>query len=312
MRMRHILAALIAAATIGSGAVAQNATVDRSWAFPLKPQRDFADDPLPKTLPGSAKHYTQAQVDDLSNPPDWYPERHVTPPSIVVKGHGAALACGACHLMSGLGHPESSDLTGLTANYIVQQMAEFRSGARSEPTRMNAIARAVSEDEAKQAADWFATLPRQPFTRVIERAVVPKTFLGPGRMRFAEAGGATEPIGERIITVPEDQTRARLRDPYSGFIAYVPPGSLARGRELVQAGGGPTQACDRCHGPALQGQGDVPRLAGVHPIYTLRQLVGFRDGSRNGAQSGIMRPIVEQLSDADLLAIAAYLGAQAP
>jgi cytochrome c553 len=317
MRKLVALAATVAATVVACHVHAQQPSVaapaaDRAWAFPLKPQRSFPDDPAPKNLPGSARQFTQAQVDDLSHPPDWYPDRHAEPPPIVVKGHGAALACGACHLMSGLGHPESSDLTGLSADYIVQQMTDFRSGARKDPTRMNAIAQDVSDDEARQAAQWFARLPRRAFTRVVESASVPKTFLGPGRMRFAEPDGATEPIGDRIITVPEDQARARLRDPYSGFVAYVPPGSVAKGRELVQSGAGSTLPCDQCHGQALQGQGNVPRLAGIHPIYTVRQLHWFRDGSRNGAQAAAMRPVVERLSDEDILAIAAYLGALQP
>jgi cytochrome c553 len=147
---------------------------------------------------------------------------------------------------------------------------------------------------------------------VIETDTVPKTFLGPGRMRFAEPDGSTEPIGGRIITVPEDQERARLRDPNSGFIAYVPVGSLAKGRELVETGGGRTLPCAQCHGDALQGQGKAPRLAGMHPIYTVRQLHGFKDGSRNGADAASMKPAVQQLNDEDILAISAYLGALTP
>ena len=59
--------------------------------------------------------------------------------------------------------------------------------------------------------------------------MVPKTFVGQGRMRFVDPNNAgMEPIGNRIIMLPEDQTKARLRDPRSGFVAYVPPGSLSR------------------------------------------------------------------------------------
>jgi cytochrome c553 len=278
----------------------------------LKPDRELADDAEPKAVPGSATRYTQAQVDDLLNPPDWHPDRHAPPPPIVLKGHGAALACGACHLMSGLGHPESSDLTGLPVDYVVQQMLDFKSGARKDPTRMNRIAAEVSEEEARQAAEWFATLPRRTFTRVIETDTVPRTFLGPGRMRFAEPDGSLEPIRERIITVPEDPARARLRDPDSGFIAYVPVGSLAKGRALVDTGGDRTLPCAPCHGDALRGKGKVPRLAGMHPIYTVRQLYGFKDGSRNGADAAVMKPVVERLTDDDILAISAYLGSLEP
>ncbi len=291
---------------------APQARADQSWAFPLKPERELPLDAALKTLPGSTRQYTQTQIDDLLNPPDWYPDEHPPAAQIVVKGHGAALACGACHLMSGLGHPESSDLTGLSADYIVQQMADFKSGARKDPTRMNGIAKEVSEEEARQAAEWFAKLPRRGFTRVIETDTVPRTFLGPGRMRFTEPDGSMEPIGNRIITVPQDQERARVRDPNSGFIAYVPPGSLAKGKALVETGGGRTVACGLCHGGSMEGVGKVPRLAGLHPIYIVRQLHWFKDGSRNGADAALMQPPAEHLTDEDILAISAYLGSLAP
>src|SRR5436305_927090 len=82
-----------------------------------------------------------------------------------------------------------------------------------------------------------------------ETETVPKTyFLGTRRMPLPEGG--TEPIGMRVIEVPEDAERVELRDPKSGFIAYAPPGSLAKGLNLVATGGnGRTIACTICHGP---------------------------------------------------------------
>jgi len=282
------------------------------WAFPPRVEKPFPEDPAPQSLPGSSRKYTQAQVDNLLNPPDWFPDRHPAPPEVVVKGRGGALACGACHLMSGLGHPESSDLTGLTAPYIVQQMLDFKSGARREPARMNAIATDVSDADAQLAAEYFAALPRRTFVRVVEAAMVPRTFLGNGRMRFVEPGGAMEPIGNRIIMVPDDQARARLRDPYSGFLAYVPPGSVARGKDLVETGGGRTVGCAICHGLDLKGQASIPRLAGMHPIYTVRQLYWFKDGTRKGVDAALMQLPVVRLTDDDIVAISAYLASLAP
>ena len=145
--------------------------------------------------------------------------------------------------------------------------------------------------------------------------MVPKTFVGQGRMRFVQPGGEMEPIGNRIITVPVDQTRARLRDPHpgAGFIAYVPVGSVARGKALVETGGsGKTIACSICHGDALKGLGDVPRLAGLHPIYIARQLYLFKDGTRNGVDAQLMKKPAAKLTDDDVLAISAYLGSLAP
>src|SRR5438128_10069558 len=79
---------------------------DLSWAFPVINGSLPAEEGGPRTLPSSTKTYTQPQIEDLSNPPDWYPDEHGPAPQIVQHGHGQALACGACHLMSGLGHPE--------------------------------------------------------------------------------------------------------------------------------------------------------------------------------------------------------------
>ena len=143
--------------------------------------------------------------------------------------------------------------------------------------------------------------------------MVPRTLVGQGRMRFLQPDGGTEPIGTRIITVPEDQERARLRDPNSGFLSYVPVGSIARGKALVETGGsGKTVACTLCHGDTLKGLGNVPRLAGVHPIYIARQLYLFKDGRRNGADAQLMKKAVAQLTDEDIVAISAYVASLTP
>jgi cytochrome c553 len=215
--------------------------------------------------------------------------------------------------MSGLGHPESADLTGFTAAYLVRQMADFRSGVRKDYARMNGIAKQVSDEEALQAAEWFASLPRQRWVKVMESKEVPKTFVGQGRMRFLDPKGGMEPIGKRIITVPESQERARLRDPKSGFVAYVPPGSIAKGRSLVENGaGGKSVACAICHGEGLQGLANVPRLAGLHPIYVARQLYLFKEGGRSGPDAPLMKRPVAKLTDDDILNISAYVASLTP
>jgi cytochrome c553 len=284
------------------------------WAFPDRVEKEFPEDPAPKQAPGSTKTYTQAQIDDLLNPPDWYPDQFPPRPQVVVKGNGGAMACGACHLMSGLGHPESSDLTGLTVAYMAQQMLDFKNGSRKDPTgkRMNGIAMAVTDEQALQAAEYFAKLPRRPFNKVVETATVQKSYLANGRMRFLEPGGMMEPIAGRIITVPEEPARARLRDPFSGFVSYVPVGSLARGKTIVETGGGVSMQCTLCHGPDLKGTGGTPRIAGMHPIYTYRQLAWYKDGTRNGEDARFMKAPVARLTSDDMVALSAYLGSLAP
>ena len=314
--MRRIAWVLVAAAlSVRSMAVQtqQQAGRDLSWAFPVMNGTLPAEEPGPKSVPGSTKTYTPQQIDDLLNPPDWFPDEHPAPPPIVQKGHADALACGSCHLMSGLGHPESADLTGMTAAYITRQMTDFKSGVRKDSARMNTIAKDVSDDEARQAAEWFAALKPAAWTKVLEGAAPPKTMVVGGRMRVLLPAGGTEPIGDRIITVPQDLERARRRDPHIGFTAYAPVGSIAKGKALVETGGsGRTIACAICHGDALKGLGNVPRLAGQHPIYIARQLYLFKDGTRKGADGQLMMKPVAQLTDEDIVAISAYIASLAP
>jgi cytochrome c553 len=286
---------------------------DPDWAFPVINGALPAEPAGQRTLPGSTQNFPSTRIDDLNNPPDWFPNEHPPAPQIVKYGHGDALACGACHLMSGSGHPESADLTGHSAAYIIQQMEDFRSGARKDSARMNGIVQGLSNEEIRLAAEWFASLKPQTWTKVTEAAMVPKTFVGGGRMRFASPGNQMEPIGNRIITLPQDQSRATLRDPHSGFVAYVPPGSIAKGEALVKNGGnGKTVTCTLCHGDSLTGLGNVPRIAGVHPIYLARQLYLFKDGFRNGPDAQLMKKPVEKLTDDDILSIAAYVASLPP
>lgn len=314
--MRNVMWVAVAAlvCSLSSGVQSQQAaSPGPSWAFPVVDGKVPPEPPGPKKVPGSTKTYTPEQIDDLLNPPDWFPDAHPPAPPIVQKGHGGALACGSCHLMNGSGHPESSSMTGLTAAYIMQQMADFKSGARQDYARMNAIAKDLSDEEVRQAAEWFASLPPARTGKIVEAAMVPRTLVGQGRMRFLQPDGGTEPIGTRIITVPEDQELARLRDPNSGFLSYVPVGSVARGKALVETGGsGKTVACTLCHGDTLKGLGNVPRLAGVHPIYIARQLYLFKDGRRNGADAQLMKKAVAQLTDEDIVAISAYVASLTP
>jgi len=204
-------------------------------------------------------------------------------------------------------------MAGLKAEYIRRQMADFKSGARKEPNRMNTIASALSDDEIRQAGEWFASLKPYTWTKVVEAAMVPKTFVGQGRMRFAQPGGGMEPIGKRIITLPQDQSRATKRDPHSGFTAYVPPGSIKKGETYVKNGGaGKSVACAICHGDSLQGLGNVPRIAGLHPIYIARQLYNFKEGNRNGGDAPLMKKPVSQMTDDDIIAVSAYVGSLNP
>jgi cytochrome c553 len=286
------------------------------WAYPVTPKPEPLDNVVLKQMPGSEKQYTQTQIDDPFNPPDWYPGDHPPMPPVVANGVKPAVrACAMCHLPSGDGHPESSGLAGLPAAYIIRQMADFKNGHRKGVRSGNMItfAQAISEDDTRAAAAYFAALKPSAWTKVVETDTVPQTFIGPGAMRFAVPGGGSEPIGNRIINVPQDAARASSRDSRSGFVDYVPTGSIKRGEALVTTGGdGKTVPCAICHGPAYRGLAEIPGLAGRTGIYLVRQLNDMQTGNRSGVGSELMKAVVAKLSADDMVAIAAYLTSREP
>jgi cytochrome c553 len=216
--------------------------------------------------------------------------------------------------MSGQGHSESADLAGMPAEYLIRQMAYYKSGARKDDARMGPLAQVTSDEDVRQASEYFAALKPRVFVTVIETATPPRTFIATaGRHRQIHPDGGTEPIGRRILQIPADPFRTEIRDPHSGFIAYVPPGSLARGAALVKEGAsGKTVRCAICHGEAQTGLGEVPRLAGLQPLYIARQLFAMRFGSSAGKATELMKPVVANLSDDDIIAISSYLSSLPP
>jgi cytochrome c553 len=307
-----------------TGAAAQTPQAARTrpnglppWAYniPDKVQPPFARPKGAVRVPSSSQVYDAARTASSTHPPDWFPNEHPAAPRIVTNGPGAKIpACGSCHLMSGQGHPESADIAALPVAYFARQMDDFKSGARKDDGRMQAYARAASAEDVREAAEYFAAIQPIPFVKVIETSRPPRTYVSAlARHRLLSPQGGTEPIGHRIIEIPDNPLRTLDRDPHSGFIAYVPPGSIARGEALVKTGGsGKTVPCAMCHGEKLQGAGNVPRIAGLQPAYIARQLITMQNGSRAGAGAELMKASVAHLSEDDIIAISAYLGSLPP
>lgn len=307
------------------------------WAYPSTPP-DFKPDPddgKPKHLVGSTRAYTYSQIEDSFGPADWYPAEHRKMPEVpVAKGRKPDVrACSWCHLPNGLGHPQSGNVTGLQADYMAQQLADFKSGARHSSVGnsiMATITRAMTPGEAKAAIDYFVTLPRKPWITIIETAMAPKTRIVEGGLRIPIEPEQLEPIGQRIVEVPKFPARSRLYDSHAPFVAYVPMGSLRRGRAFVSSGGevkrgatvlvpGKTPPCEQCHGPTLRGMPHapdtdipVPPLAGRSPTYIVRQLYDIQSGARSGKTTELMKPIAAQLTLQEMIDIAAYAASKMP
>jgi cytochrome c553 len=270
-------------------------------------------------VPGSKEAFSLKEVDNTFGPADWFPGDHPAMPEIVSQGRKPAVnACAFCHYPNGKGRPNNAGPAGLPANYILQQLEDFRNGARNSwdkrkrnTSQMINIAKGLTAEEARFAADYFALMKWTPWIEVVETDAVPKThFVGGGGglclpLEGDQAG--MEPLGLRIVETPQDVEQTEpLRNPRSGFIAYVPPGSIKKGEALVLRGGpGKTVACEACHGEGLKGHENFPSLAGRSPSYLARQLYDFQHFSRVGPGAQLMQPIVKNLSEEDILDITA-------
>jgi cytochrome c553 len=274
-----------------------------------------------KKIPGSDLSFTLAQIRNAFGPADWFPGDHPPMPEVVAKGRQPDVrACSLCHYPNGKGRPENAGVAGLPVSYFIQTMQDFRADARkSADTRkantnvMIQIAKGMTDDEIKAAAQYFGSMKWTPWIKVVETNTVAKTRIQGGMFLKLE-GNETEPIGQRIIEAPDDTERTEtLRDPHSGFTAYVPTGSLKKGESLVMSGGGgKTTQCGVCHGADLKGLGPVPGIAGRSPSYTVRQLYDMQQGTRKGVWSDLMKPVVAKLTNEDMLAIAAYTASRTP
>src|SRR6266849_2359442 len=290
MKKLFVASALAFAAVAGAATAVQGEDAPPPWAYgfttPVPPGTPPAapnpaqvlDNTTLHTLPGSKVSFTRAQIANRYAPADWFPEDHPTMPELVARGRESAqpsiYACGLCHYPNGKGRPENANITGLTYEYFMQQMMDFRNGTRktSDPRKANTglmtrFAKMMTDDEIIATAKYFTAIPATPWIRVVEAATVPKTI--PQNLMFLRLegeGAGVEPIGERIIETPEKTHDTEfLRNPRSGFIAYVQPGSVRKGEALVingvTAAGDKITACTVCHGGDLRGLGPVPTIA---------------------------------------------------
>jgi cytochrome c553 len=276
-----------------------------------------ADDNAIVRIPGTDAMMTRGQLRGTKEIPDWHPEdRRGAAPSVVKNGREGVRACGFCHLADGSGRPENAPVSGLHAAYFIQQMDDFKNGLRrsADPRKANTntmigFAKLATADEVRAAAEYFAAQPYPKRLRVIESRTAPKVRLQGGMHMIVPPGegGGSEPIGDRIVEVPDDNLRAEARDTRMGWTAYVPIGTLRKGQALAA-----TYQCALCHGDNLEGKGPVPPLAGRSPSYTMRQLFDMKAGARRGPWAELMKPIVDRMSVEDLMNVSAYAASLAP
>ena len=297
-----------------------------AWAYAITPGTAPpapVDDGTKLTLPGAERSFTLDQIRNRMGPADWFPGDHPSMPPIVAIGREAAgiWACSLCHYPNGKGRPENAGIAGLNKEYFVQQLYDFKSGARQsadgrKPNTpiMAGFGVAMTDEEIHQSAEYFSSMKWAPWIEVVESDTVPKTRPAGGMwLRLEGADAGTEPLGRRIIETPKNtEYTEKLRNPHSGFTAYAPKGSIAKGEALATKPSTKTTQCTICHGADLGGLAVVPTLRGRSPSYIARQLADLKLGTRHGLWSPLMVPVVANLTADDVLNLAAYLSSLPP
>jgi cytochrome c553 len=141
--------------------------------------------------------------------------------------------------------------------------------------------KSLTAAEMSDAAKYFASLVPRRWVHVVQSTTVPVTHVS--AWALLPTATESEPISNRIIEVPEFPVLFAARDARAGFVAYVPPGSIAKGEDLVRRGSEGGVPCVTCHGTDLRGLGPIPGIAGRSPTYLVRQLYEFQHGIRAGA-----------------------------
>lgn len=296
------------------------------WLFPIDP-KSIRPNPNPPKLddkelleiPDSKEIFTLARINDPFNAPDWRPNDHIPMPEVVSRGRKpAVMACAYCHTPTGQGRPENSALAGLPEAYFKEQLLDFKSGKR-KPTgpeaylpsqNMLKTAKAMTDEEIDASAKYFAQQKLRRRVYVLESLRIPRAERA--AWIYEEVPG-TEDLDDRLLEVTNELGRHERRDDRLEYTAYVPPGSIARGKRLVVTGdGGKTQPCATCHLANLKGTDKIPPIAGRQPTYLLRQMLAFRNGTRANEASKQMNPVVEKLTLNEMIDVVAYLGSLYP
>jgi cytochrome c553 len=316
---------LLSVALLGAPCVksAENADFP-AWAYPRcdrTPPAIEPDNSRPLSVLDSKVHFTSADLARASVAPDWFPPEHAKMPAVVAaSGSDKKFACAYCHLPDGSGRPENAKIAGLSTAYITAQVRNIhtqerrpaKTGWTPSALMKDAIADLADEDIAA-AAEYFSRQKTKSFLTVMEREYVPQHGVLCGI--FIPAEGHAVPLRQTILEMPIDVERFERRDPHATYIAYVPKGSIERGRNLASTGdNGRTQPCAGCHGVNLRSGSELegPPLAGRFASYLFRQLYGFKSGARAGDSAQPMQSVVANLTQADMIDLAAYAASLNP
>jgi len=211
----------------------------------------------------------------------------------------AAKGCQACHGPDGLKviMPVYPKVAGLPAEYSLNQMKDFKSGARSngKSAVMKGIVMTIDDKDLKTIAEWLAG------NGGTVKAAAPDTK----KAEPAPKAAAPAPKPE-----PAPAAKAEPAPVPTAKVAAAPAAAPASGSDGAQLY--MTKTCLACHGadgrsPVLP---NYPKIAGQNAGYLYNQLRDTKNGSRNNGQSAVMKGILANVSDEEIRAIADWLTTQ--
>ena len=247
------------------------------WAFgpttPAPAVRPPADPDQMVQVPGSTKTYTLKQLEDSANPPDWFPDEHPPMPKVVAHGNGSgARAASPAMSVTAI----AIELACRARHYLLPSSPTCAAApGQARPSACSNIAKAMTEQcrppRTISASSRSCAGPKS------SKATPPQDLFRPRQHAPAARRKRREPIGNRIVELPEDPARVALRD-------RIPDSSHTCRRAASKrqgAGHVRRRQDDPRHLPwsRAQGLGDVPGLAGRSPLNIARQLYYFQAAS---------------------------------
>ena len=91
----------------------------------------------------------------------------------------------------------------------------------------------------------------------------------------------------------------------AGAAVAAPKADIAKGKEVA------TTICAACH--AADGNSGIamyPKLAAQHSAYIYRQTLDIKEGKRTNGSAAVMKPMVMNLSEQDILNVSAFYAKQ--
>jgi len=137
------------------------------------------------------------------------------------------------------------------------------------------------------------------------------------QLRDFKAGRRTDPMMSAMAVALSEQDVLDVAAHFASLEIRILAAAPAQNElaERLYLLGRPTErilACVACHG--LNGEGfssatlgGFPAIGGQNSAYVSKQLQSFRAGARTNDWEGVMRLVSENLTDADIAALAAYL-----